>query len=1837
MKTKRYTVFFLVFLLLFILGGAIPQMIHAEELDEGGTIYSTKLESLTLRTVNSQIVTFDKFNSYNFFGRYFYPSLLDEENNIYYADLSGNKNANYFLFISGERKSSTATVTIKDMADPDNLGEKNFALDYTIGYTGTGVKTGAEQTVFPKNPFITTGGSITTFLRAHYGMSCFEITVTDNNESEVYYLILKDGGTMNPATASSDIKVDFNNITFYNGATKDKLADECQYVKTNSYDGIVTSNQIFDGVKSIRLSLDRDMIPEAEPIKDYPYIENTYINKEPYFNEFYRQDSNYISINGSPWSRVDGDGVGLSSELILKQGLNILQIRSASDEEFLSFKDDIASGNFSTRVILLYRDGDNNYTLTPGEDVSLKDNGIQLYRAFKPETQNPGKVFKQYDIYEENGKNYINLTTSDQYLLIKVPTVDSDAIIGINGATQKVGGSYFLYLDPDVLNEETPISISITPANGDETKEELHDIYIKWTQGGANMEGVEITNATLDQEFSSDLFRYLVTPTGSENVSCAFTLTEGALISAISKDWTELDVTDTMVLNNNTITVGADTQELIVTVDATSGGVSYSNVYYFEFLLEKEAVSDDTKQRVKTMLDESIKNFEASRGDQLTKAYWDIFAYAAANGDLNGKYAYDVETHNSTSATSYGAIILELVLGGENPYNYHGINYVQKLLGEQGEEGGFGAWGNNIWALMALDAAGAQYDNQEMLINTVASQAASSSFDLDMRGWALIASASHSNVPGVEARIASAVRDIKNYQETEGEYNGAFQNPFYTNYNILSHSCVVSGLAASGLDINGSLWTNDDKSALTYLERTEFVGLDSTQYIIALGDVYNGSSVWQRAALTREEFDQLVVQAETAFASTDDGLKKDNLNEKLMAAKTAAQSVGENVVTGLGESYYALKNALALVDSTVKPDVTIGSDQVQADYVIGLITAGTTEETKKIAKLAYYALNDTQKALVVNRDQILDDSDIAGEVTIMINALPSVESITIDHKTAVMGVRSAYDLLTESQKLLISTTTLQKLTDSEAKIKALEGAGEISADQKAANAVIEKINALGSISSYSQKATVDAARAAYTSLTTYQRTLVTNLGQLEAAEAKIIVLTPECTITVAIERFTIGQGFYVEPQSLTIKQGDTAWDALEKLLGAENMVVGNDPGYLAAIKGADSGTVSIAKYIIDELNAGDTNAAKSHGKTQSGNTLGEKDYSDYSGWMYFVNNSSPSVGMKGSTLKNGDVLRLAFTYWGTGADVTGKGTDGNNVTYEMSFTPENRDSLLKALAKVNCNTAYLSDAAISEAYEAAMTIVQDMTAKIKPINDATTALNKAIADYKPGEPANDAKLAKVVTDQIAALPAVAKLTLTDKDAVIAARTAYDALTTAQKALVTNLSTLTTAEAKITELQNAADKVAAKAVTDKIAALPTVAKLVLTDKDAVAAARAAYDALSEAQKKLVTNLDTLTAIEAQMAKLLAGEATEADKASAKAVSDLIAGLPSGEKLALGSKADVVAARTAYNKLTDIQKALVTNLDALAAAEARIAELEAATPPAKDEATGIEVVGLPEGVGLKVEPGDADKTDEAEKAAVAAGIKDAKVVSLYSIKPDMSDEALAEFNNNPDSFVTLTMPLGDDQQGYDSYKIYHKKTDGTVEWITPILSADGKSLFFKVNAFSEFGVVATKASTEIPVVDFSYRTHVQNVGWQDWKNNGAMSGTQGRSLRLEGIEIKRTDSIDVDLGIRYKTHIENIGWEDSWKADGTMSGTEGKALRLEAIRIELTGAAAENYDVYYQVHAQNTGWMAFAKNGEDAGTAGFGYRLEGIHVIVVPKGQAVPTPEEGSIETAFLVKN
>ena len=126
-----------------------------------------------------------------------------------------------------------------------------------------------------------------------------------------------------------------------------------------------------------------------------------------------------------------------------------------------------------------------------------------------------------------------------------------------------------------------------------------------------------------------------------------------------------------------------------------------------------------------------------------------------------------------------------------------------------------------------------------------------------------------------------------------------------------------------------------------------------------------------------------------------------------------------------------------------------------------------------------------------------------------------------------------------------------------------------------------------------------------------------------------------------------------------------------------------------------------------------------------------------------------------------------------------------------------------------------------------------------------------------------------------------------------------------------------------------DYLAGKAVEKQIAA---IGEVTLESKDAIEAARSAYDALTEEQKGLVENLDTLTAAEEALQALL-------DEAAAKAVDEQIASIGEVTK---DSKSAIEAARSAYDALTAGQKEFVTKLDVLIAAEKAYADLTAELP-------------------------------------------------------------------------------------------------------------------------------------------------------------------------------------------------------------------------------------------------------------------------------------------------------
>ncbi|MGI5874505.1 MAG: S-layer homology domain-containing protein [Bacillota bacterium] len=235
-----------------------------------------------------------------------------------------------------------------------------------------------------------------------------------------------------------------------------------------------------------------------------------------------------------------------------------------------------------------------------------------------------------------------------------------------------------------------------------------------------------------------------------------------------------------------------------------------------------------------------------------------------------------------------------------------------------------------------------------------------------------------------------------------------------------------------------------------------------------------------------------------------------------------------------------------------------------------------------------------------------------------------------------------------------------------------------------------------------------------------------------------------------------------------------------------------------------------------------------------------------------------------------------------------------------------------------------------EAIEAARSAYDALTDAQKELVTNAAALEqaeKAFADLADQTKANEV---------IALIDAIGNVTADSKEAIEAARSAYDALTDSQKALVTNIADLLTAEKAYEALTQQGDD---QAKADEVIALiDAIGEVTADSKDDIEAARSAFDALTDAQKELVTNADTLEQAEkAYEALTQQGD----DRAKADAVTELIRAIGDVDASA-ECKERIDAARAAYDALTNAQKELVTNAAALTAAEEAYAALTAPLP-------------------------------------------------------------------------------------------------------------------------------------------------------------------------------------------------------------------------------------------------------------------------------------------------------
>lgn len=478
------------------------------------------------------------------------------------------------------------------------------------------------------------------------------------------------------------------------------------------------------------------------------------------------------------------------------------------------------------------------------------------------------------------------------------------------------------------------------------------------------------------------------------------------------------------------------------------------------------------------------------------------------------------------------------------------------------------------------------------------------------------------------------------------------------------------------------------------------------------------------------------------YKALDDGNTGDNLwfgwkIKKISEATTGAallnnyinalpEEVGNEYIEWLGdldEARKSLNDTSSInnekLDAAIEK-ATIGLKE-EINRVINLIDAIgdasklTIERRADVeaARAAYDKLVRVARIQVTNRQKLFDAEVkmkklLIDDIIYRISKLP--DRITQADIALIRSIYSDYLSLTEEEKKQIGIS-YNRLN------AAIDEVINIESDMFKAEVVTDRILRLPSIDriTLSYETEILNIKTTYDRLSTRAQGFVDAkvLDKLIYAEGKIEKLKTQGnnkTVYVAVEKFTLGQGYVCTPIPLTItkeKYKNVAAIILDVLGEGNYSNSGSIESsfYLQSIKDNDRSKVQIPKYILDKIALG-----KEKVKDRSmQDWLTEMDYTSMSGWMYTVGNVTPSGASNYSydMLKDGDVIRFQFTVYGHGADLGYDSISGGNKFYEVA----NKDELTAQIAIVDASpekNAWLQDRDYALAYEEAYKVIESM-------------------------------------------------------------------------------------------------------------------------------------------------------------------------------------------------------------------------------------------------------------------------------------------------------------------------------------------------------------------------------------------------------------------------------------------------------------------------------------------------------------------------------------------------
>lgn len=1030
-------------------------------------------------------------------------------------------------------------------------------------------KTIENQIVDGKNNFKITYENLMSNMDIYFntnikGALYFEIKTESLNGSTDNYIAILDNKAL-PVDTSKDSLFLTEYVGVKNNDSDEILSGTTEMTKLGKGDSKFHYAELSKEIRDISMVVNR----QQSKIETVKFSEAS--GKSLYWMSI---GNNYISVNGGLVQRfVVNSNIyknqNSTPPLHLKKGLNVINLSFIVGKPPIAYdfstmppgmKDkDISipwlnsSNNMEQRYVLnipyiIYWDGEES-EIEPSNDADI----AELKANSFPEDY---KVPTQYEIginINSGGfKVSIPKTIKNNKLLLGILPSAPGANVNVLGNEQSEGGYfedgkdqcgnyYGINLDDPAIetddNDNKIVKIEVTAPDGITKK--IHRIEIMRKSSECSLESLTFQGGSvrdLDQQLSQGEQSFILdldsdnSPITLDNIQ-------------VSSDATY--TVDGQRVEGDKITVSAGD---ITRLEVLAEDEITSKIYLFLHKMEDGtlpyfSVSQETKDLANDMLSGWHARPKSQKKD--LRGSWPIFSACATatdeNNNLDGNVINDVRKNTYNQPTDYGRDILQLVMTGENPYEYtddKGNNLVEHL-----EQDWTGPFANKIWALMGLRAAGANIPDG--LVKDVTALAGNEFFDLDMRAWAL--GAVSDLIP--KTQLAALVEKFRPTLITEGDEAGMFYNFWYKYANTISHGCVLEGMAAAGIDIEKVFAVNDSITPLKALQGYQLEDgsfwydiskkepMWAKDAIIGLGDIVHGDNVWNRYALTVDKYQDLLNVASVLYGDDgqgiDDEKKREALKETLEQAADALPD-STDIVEGLGKYYYALYEAVANINPELvkKPQVRVctleESDQV--DTVIVSIEslhdlAAVSEEKIAEVREAFGALGGGDVELKAKLQGYVTNQKLliqAEKYQNFADKVAAVGTVDVNSGAAIQSAQDAYEELDDSLKQEQPVKERYKILQEN-------------------HTVYQVITAIANLPSadvltLADADAVSAARASYDALDTDLKAQISNSSDLITAEKKIRNLKAVKTVSELIEALPDSKDLSYETDGDAVKK-----------------------------------------------------------------------------------------------------------------------------------------------------------------------------------------------------------------------------------------------------------------------------------------------------------------------------------------------------------------------------------------------------------------------------------------------------------------------------------------------------------------------------------------------------------------------------------------------------------------------------------------------------------------------------------------------------------------------------